>query len=204
MVLLRKVSRGKDMHPHQLVLIDHGLHDSFSPSFRIKWCGLWWALVRGDEAELAAVCASIGIQRDWNLIPWVVLAMPYQNWLARSLPTIEEFRHQLSNADGTDAKRAKKLAFLDQWPMEMHKALKVNMQVRGIYLQAFGRLDKQSWVSFQKLMATYACAGLAWKPDETSEQRGDLRSTFDYSRIPDGSWIRTALGEARKAVECEF
>mmetsp|Transcript_41069 Transcript_41069/g.55978 ORF Transcript_41069/g.55978 Transcript_41069/m.55978 type:complete len:104 (-) Transcript_41069:197-508(-) len=83
---------------------------------------------------------------------------------------------------------------------EMHKALKVNMQVRGIYLQAHGRLDKQSWLSFQKVMATYAFAGLRWNPKESP----GLQSSPCESTIADGDWIQDALRKSRIIVESEI
>ena len=47
-----------DSHTHQLVLIDHGLHDNFPPKFRRQYCPLWKALTNGNEAELAAVSGA--------------------------------------------------------------------------------------------------------------------------------------------------
>lgn len=195
---------------HHLHIIDHGMHDHFPAKFRRQWCELWWALATGNEAALAAICASLGVEKDWDLVPFGVCMMPFALWKERRMPTVAELRAQHDGDKTTDANRAKNLAFVGQFPLEMHKAQKVNMQIRALYVTQHGRANRSAWIEFQRIMATYAAAGLEWHGDEPGNMDGVGGHEHlgphgeDIPPTPSREWIDQALARARKRVAAEF
>lgn len=69
-----------------------------------------------------------------------------------------------------------------------------NTQVRSIFLNAKGKLDRGVWVEFQRLMATYAQVGLA-------RAASSLCAPNDLGAS--GEWIAGKLRQASEAVERE-
>ncbi|KAM8915129.1 aarF domain-containing protein kinase 1 isoform 3-T3 [Spinachia spinachia] len=175
-LLVRKCPRSKKT---EIALLDHGLYQVLQPDFRLNYCQLWQALIKGDMSEveryslrlgagdLYALFACVVTSRSWTAVNAGISSVPVthsevmcghthtyidveiQNNVAQYLPQISEL--------------------LNRVPRQMLLLLKTNDLLRGIETTLQTRASSSYFINMSR------CC---------------LRAIARHNRSKDRSWRR--------------
>ncbi|KAL3048737.1 aarF domain-containing protein kinase 1 [Trematomus bernacchii] len=146
-VLVRKCPESKKT---EITLLDHGLYQVLEPDFRLDYCRLWQALIRGDMSgvelysrrlgagDLFALFACVLTARSWTAVNAGISSVPVthsedveiQTNAAQYLPQISEL--------------------LNRVPRQMLLLLKTNDLLRGIETTLQTRASSSSFINMSR------------------------------------------------------
>ncbi|XP_075964225.1 aarF domain-containing protein kinase 1 [Anarhichas minor] len=146
-VLVRKCPRSKKT---EIALLDHGLYQVLQPGFRLDYCRLWQALIKGDMSgveryslrlgagDLYALFACVVTSRSWTSVNAGISSVPVtrsedveiQTNAAQYLPQISELLNRL--------------------PRPMLLLLKTNDLLRGIETTLQTRASSSSFINMSR------------------------------------------------------
>ncbi|KAM3594832.1 uncharacterized protein V6R79_014695 [Siganus canaliculatus] len=146
-VLVRKCPQSKKT---EIVLLDHGLYQVLQPDFRLDYCRLWQALIKGDMHGVERYSRRLGAGELYPLFACVLTA---RSWTAvnagiSSVP--------VTNAEDVEIRTNAALylpqisELLNRVPRQMLLLLKTNDLLRGIETTLQTRAASSSFINMSR------------------------------------------------------
>uniref|UniRef100_G3Q9P0 AarF domain-containing protein kinase 1 n=1 Tax=Gasterosteus aculeatus aculeatus TaxID=481459 RepID=G3Q9P0_GASAC len=157
-VLVRKCPRsGKT----QIALLDHGLYQVLQPAFRLDYCRLWQALIKGDMSGVERYSLRLGAGDLYALFACVVTS---RSWTAvnagiSSVPVTRSEDVEIRNNASQYLPQISEL--LNRVPRQMLLLLKTNDLLRGIETTLQTRASSSSFINMSRccVRAMASCVG---------------------------------------------
>uniref|UniRef100_A0AAQ4Q7A5 AarF domain-containing protein kinase 1 n=1 Tax=Gasterosteus aculeatus aculeatus TaxID=481459 RepID=A0AAQ4Q7A5_GASAC len=146
-VLVRKCPRsGKT----QIALLDHGLYQVLQPAFRLDYCRLWQALIKGDMSGVERYSLRLGAGDLYALFACVVTS---RSWTAvnagiSSVPVTRSEDVEIRNNASQYLPQISEL--LNRVPRQMLLLLKTNDLLRGIETTLQTRASSSSFINMSR------------------------------------------------------
>ncbi|KNE54298.1 atypical/ABC1 protein kinase [Allomyces macrogynus ATCC 38327] len=153
----------------QLVLLDHGLYRTLSPSFRHTYCDLWVGILTSNDQLLESAGSRLGEggAKYWRLFPLMFAGH------ARGSPTGTQLGDDLTPADRVHLKAALKgfsledaVDFLEGVPRDMLLVMRTMNFVSGVHRALGGRnlpkFRQQAWYAVVGRHAPLSRSVMAW------------------------------------------
>uniref|UniRef100_T1IWN6 Protein kinase domain-containing protein n=1 Tax=Strigamia maritima TaxID=126957 RepID=T1IWN6_STRMM len=116
----------------QIILLDHGLYQTLSEDFRMKYCNLWLALISANVERIKQASGALGVHEFYGLLAAMVAARSWssiQHGIEKKKLTATETDDIRKNAARFFPKITQ---VLDSVPREMILIFKTNDLLRGI------------------------------------------------------------------------
>ncbi|KAJ3373855.1 hypothetical protein GGF31_008740 [Allomyces arbusculus] len=153
----------------QLVLLDHGLYRTLSPSFRHTYCDLWVGILTSNDQLLESAGSRLGEggAKYWRFFPLMFAGH------ARGSPTGTQLGDDLTPADRAHLKAAFKgfsledaVDFLEGVPRDMLLVMRTMNLVSGVHRALGGRnlpkFRQQAWYAVVGRHAPLRRSVMAW------------------------------------------
>ncbi|XP_041810533.1 aarF domain-containing protein kinase 1 [Chelmon rostratus] len=146
-VLVRKCPRSKKT---EIVLLDHGLYQVLQPDFRLDYCQLWQALIKGDMPGVERYSRRLGAGALYPLFACVLTA---RSWTAvnagiSSVPVTHSEDVEIRTNAALYLPQISEL--LNRVPRQMLLLLKTNDLLRGIETILQTRASSSSFISMSR------------------------------------------------------
>lgn len=159
----------------QIILLDHGLYQTITDDFRVTYCKLWQALLKGDESGIQKQATKLGVGQYHRLFACMVAARTFDD-IADS---------GVGHTETVDITRIQQQAVanipqisqvLQNVPRDLILILKTNDLLRGIEATLL-RKNTQGLGTFLN-MARYCVSSLC--THKLSKKRGVLQRVVIY------------------------
>ncbi|XP_069028566.1 aarF domain-containing protein kinase 1 isoform X2 [Embiotoca jacksoni] len=146
-VLVRKSPRTQKT---EIVLLDHGLYQVLQPDFRLDYCRLWQALIRGHMAGVERYSRRLGAG---DLFPLFTCMLTARSWTAvnagiSSVPVTNSEDVEIRTNAGLYLPQISEL--LNRVPRQMLLLLKTNDLLRGIETTLQTRAASSSFINMSR------------------------------------------------------
>ncbi|KAM9341177.1 aarF domain-containing protein kinase 1 [Symphorus nematophorus] len=146
-VLVRKCPRSKKT---EIVLLDHGLYQVLQPDFRLDYCRLWQALIKGDMPGVERYSRRLGAGELYPLFACVLTA---RSWTAvnagiSSVPVTHSEDVEIRTNAALYLPQISEL--LNRVPRQMLLLLKTNDLLRGIETTLQTRASSSSFINMSR------------------------------------------------------
>eukprot|EP00731_Ephydatia_muelleri_P027269 Em0019g142a len=145
-VLARKDKNGSV----EIVLLDHGLYTELSDKFRVTYCRLWQALIKGDTAGIKEYCLKLNAGELYPLLASVITARAWnsiQTGIAKKERTAGELKEIRRHAVMYFGEISQ---LLNSVPRELLLILKTNDLLRSLEFVLAPRVHTQSFITMSK------------------------------------------------------
>lgn len=140
----------KTKHGVELVLLDHGLYQSLTDSFRLNYCNLWMSLIKSDMDGLKRNAELMGCGDLFGLFACVISG---RSWKAIQTG-IDKQKYTQEEDDEIKANAALYLPqiseILNRVPREMLLIMKTNDLLRGIEFNLKTQAQASSFITMSK------------------------------------------------------
>ncbi|KAL3969253.1 poly [ADP-ribose] polymerase 10/14/15 [Sarotherodon galilaeus] len=146
-VLVRKCPQTKK---NEIVLLDHGLYQVLQPDFRLNYCQLWQALIKGDMSGVERYSRRLGAG---DLYPLFACVLTARSWKAvnagiSSVPVTHSEDIEIRTNAGLYLPQISDL--LNRVPRQMLLLLKTNDLLRGIETTLQTRASSSSFINMSR------------------------------------------------------
>uniref|UniRef100_A0A3P8NUH8 AarF domain-containing protein kinase 1 n=1 Tax=Astatotilapia calliptera TaxID=8154 RepID=A0A3P8NUH8_ASTCA len=146
-VLVRKCPQTKK---NEVVLLDHGLYQVLQPDFRLNYCQLWQALIKGDMSGVERYSRRLGAG---DLYPLFACVLTARSWKAvnagiSSVPVTRSEDIEIRTNAGLYLPQISDL--LNRVPRQMLLLLKTNDLLRGIETTLQTRASSSSFINMSR------------------------------------------------------
>ncbi|XP_056152382.1 aarF domain-containing protein kinase 1 [Lampris incognitus] len=191
----------------EIVLLDHGLYQELQPDFRLNYCRLWQALIRGDMAGVETYSRRMGAG---DLYPLFACVLTARSWTAvnagiSSTPVTRSEDVEIRTNAALYLPQISEL--LNRVPRQMLLLLKTNDLLRGIETTLQTRASSSSFINMSRC-CTRAVARHKRSKARTTTQRAritlaeslslwqiNMYELFLWVRCSVlGSWLSALLG----------
>ncbi|XP_039993811.1 aarF domain-containing protein kinase 1 isoform X2 [Xiphias gladius] len=146
-VLVRKCSQNKKT---EIVLLDHGLYQILQPDFRLDYCRLWQALIKGNMSKVERYSRRLGAG---DLYPLFACMLTARSWTAvnagiSSVPVTNSEDIEIQTNAALYLPQISEL--LNRVPRQMLLLLKTNDLLRGIETTLQTRASSSSFINMSR------------------------------------------------------
>ncbi|XP_059210038.1 aarF domain-containing protein kinase 1 [Centropristis striata] len=146
-VLVRKCPQSNKT---EIALLDHGLYQTLQPDFRLDYCQLWQALIKGDMSGVERYSLRLGAG---DLYPLFACVLTARSWNAinagiSSVPVTHS--EEVEIRDGAALYLPQISTLLNRVPRQMLLLLKTNDLLRGIETTLQTRAASSSFINMSR------------------------------------------------------
>ncbi|KAG7226128.1 hypothetical protein INR49_014222, partial [Caranx melampygus] len=146
-VLVRKCPQSRKT---EIVLLDHGLYQRLQPDFRLDYCHLWQALIKGDISKVEHYSRRLGAG---DLYPLFACVLTARSWTAvnagiSSVPVTHSEDVEIRTNAALYLPQISDL--LNRVPRQMLLLLKTNDLLRGIETTLQTRASSSSFINMSR------------------------------------------------------
>ncbi|XP_071327261.1 aarF domain-containing protein kinase 1 isoform X1 [Trachinotus anak] len=146
-VLVRKCPKSKKT---EIILLDHGLYQVLQPDFRLDYCRLWQALIKGDISKVERYSRRLGAG---DLYPLFACVLTARSWTAvnagiSSVPVTHSEDVEIRTNAALYLPQISDL--LNRVPRQMLLLLKTNDLLRGIETILQTRASSSSFINMSR------------------------------------------------------
>uniref|UniRef100_A0A7N8XC51 AarF domain-containing protein kinase 1 n=1 Tax=Mastacembelus armatus TaxID=205130 RepID=A0A7N8XC51_9TELE len=146
-VLVRKCPQSKKS---EIILLDHGLYQILEPGFRLDYCRLWQALIKGNMSSVERYSRRMGAG---DLYPLFACVLTTRSWAAvnagiSSVPITHSEDIEIRNNASLYIPQISDL--LNRVPRQMLLLLKTNDLLRGIETTLQTRASSSSFINIAR------------------------------------------------------
>uniref|UniRef100_A0A3Q3JMT5 AarF domain-containing protein kinase 1 n=1 Tax=Monopterus albus TaxID=43700 RepID=A0A3Q3JMT5_MONAL len=146
-VLVRKCPQSKKT---EIILLDHGLYQILQPDFRLDYCRLWQALIKGDMSRVERYSRRLGAG---DLYPLFACVLTARSWTAvsagiSSVPVTHSEDVEIQTNASLYLPQISRL--LNRVPRQMLLLLKTNDLLRSTEITLQTRASSSSFISISR------------------------------------------------------
>lgn len=149
-VLIRAVKSKSKKKDFQIVLLDHGLYQSLSASFRYNYAKIWMSILEQDIKKLETLTQNFNVGEYFGLFACIITGRSWES-INQGIDRTNYTHNEGLEIKSEAGKYIREISIvLNRIPREMLLLLKTNDLLRGIEMSLHTRNSSSSFIHMSK------------------------------------------------------